>query len=122
MKNVKSSTWYFFAILVFVCSAASVLLAGDSRVFLKANPAPSVELVVYSAPWCVPCQKLKPILRLLKIKGYSITIQESNQPPVEAVPTLRFHQFGNLVEEHVGLQTKEFIEETFKRIEGSAFE
>ena len=61
----------FFAFLVSVISLAHTAIPALSRSSTKADA-----IVVYSATWCIPCQKLKPVLLKLKKLGYRVCIRD----------------------------------------------
>lgn len=62
---------WFFAFLVSVISLAQTVIPAHARSSTKADA-----IVVYSATWCIPCQKLKPVLLKLKKLGYRVCVRD----------------------------------------------
>jgi len=73
-------------------------------------------LVDFSAAWCGPCQRLKPIVEELateyqgRVKVAHIDIDEAQNTAsrfsVMSVPTLKFIKGGEVVDEAIGLLSK----------------
>lgn len=142
MKNVKSCTWFYCSAIVFalwiitafVAPAREHIFENIKNFFVGqivykqlsdpeiSNPCPSVKLVVHSAPWCLPCQKLKPTLSRLAKQGYQIKIVESQKPITPSVPYLEFYLLGELAAEFAGVKSEAEIREIFAEIEGSIFQ
>lgn len=91
--------------------------------FADANFAKSIlendktVIVDFSATWCGPCQKLKPILHELEGEGlvHVVTIDTDQYPEiatafgVQGIPHLLFVKDGKLVETSTGYQEKEAL-------------
>lgn len=139
-KLCIATVWYIASVVVFILVAVTAALAGevkraqevnkiDRPVYEIAsqfvNPAPSVRLFVTSAPWCLPCKRLHPVLEDLQEKGYEIKVEELDRPNKPGVPYLEFYQFGELSEEFTGIprgeDPKAFIIRKFEEIEGTIF-
>lgn len=65
-----SAKW-FFAFLVSVTYMLPTVISVRTRSNAKADA-----IVVYSATWCIPCQKLKPVLLKLKKLGYRVCVRD----------------------------------------------
>jgi thioredoxin 1 len=73
-------------------------------------------LVDFSATWCGPCQRLKPIVEELateykgRVKVAHVDIDEAQNTAsrfsVMSVPTLKFIKGGEIVDEAIGLMSK----------------
>lgn len=73
-------------------------------------------LVDFSAAWCGPCQRLKPIVEELateykgRVKVAHVDIDEAQSTAsrfsVMSVPTLKFVKGGEIVDEAIGLMSK----------------
>lgn len=73
-------------------------------------------LVDFSAAWCGPCQRLKPIVEELsteykgRVKVAHVDIDEAQNTAsrfsVMSVPTLKFIKGGEVVDEAIGLMSK----------------
>jgi len=96
-------------------------IASRFLVASEGNPAPSVTLKVTSAPWCIPCQRLKPILNELKKEGYQIEVIELQRPDKPSIPALDFYRFDKLDTEDSGLKTAKELREIFAKVEGTVF-
>lgn len=150
MKNAKcaiisSKCWYTCAAGILVIWIAAALMGGeregtvrealreflaDKRIATRffdredVNPAPSVVLEVESAPWCLPCQRLKPVLRKLEKEGYEIKITETNHPS-KPVPNLDFVAHGKVERNFTGIPAGHdpytFLKATFAEVEGAVF-
>ncbi|MDI9866450.1 thioredoxin family protein [Flectobacillus sp. DC10W] len=81
-------------------------------------------LLVFHAQWCQPCKGLAPILTdLSKQMGDGILIQKvdvdkeksiSDYFSVKSMPTLFLFQQGELIWKHVGIITKNSLEQVIK--------
>ncbi len=66
------TTKVFFAFLISI--ACFGILAGR-----RATAEPDIKadaVVVYSASWCAPCRRLKPVLAKLKSLGYKVYVRD----------------------------------------------
>lgn len=141
-RQIKSCYWFYCSAIAFVLWVlASIMAEGTANdigqslhkfhlehritsrflVSTEGNPAPSVTLKVTSAPWCLPCQRLKPVLNDLKKEGYRIEIVELQRPNKPEVPTLEFYRFDVLERTEVGYKTPEKLREYFASVEGTVF-
>lgn len=139
--SYASQLWYLASLAVFICLAIAASLERRPKHLAKGgedsfivipiatkvfNPAPSIELKVTSAEWCLPCKKLKTHLEELKKRGYSIQIYDLGDPrapkPKSGVPHLRWERFGKVAKEEAGYQSRETLEKTFKELEGVIFD
>ncbi len=80
----------------------------------------------FSATWCIPCKKIKPLYQSFSkkysnIKFYEIDIDEDeqlvNEMNVKSIPTFVFFENGKKINELVGSdieKLKEMIEEFYK--------
>lgn len=62
---------WFFAFLVSVTYMLPTVTSVRTRSNAKADA-----VVVYSAAWCIPCQKLKPVLLKLRKLGYRVCVRD----------------------------------------------
>ena len=65
----------------------------------------------FSAEWCGPCKRFKPLMESLEKKGYPIHYQDVDVDPilaesyqVRSVPAVKIVQDGKVVESMVGVQ------------------
>lgn len=81
------------------------------------------KLIVYSADWCVPCQRLKPALKRLKAAGYQVKIVDvdRDETPLKysVVPTLFYLRAGEVVKTQTGAQPKDKILEVLWKLPSS---
>lgn len=135
----QSTAWFIASAICFALVIVATCLAGQrlntaskdypelrqthtvpASLVEDGNPAPSVHLKVTSAPWCIPCKRLKPILDKLKKEGYSIKVNVLDDPGV-SVPRLDFQKFGQSEKVLTGYQSEDKIKKVFAEIEGAVF-
>ena len=77
--------------------------------------------VLFSAPWCVPCQSLKPLFQEVKeemknvdfeVVDIAIDMDKARAARVMSVPTLLVYEGDAVINRRVGLVTKEHIVDT----------
>ena len=75
-------------------------------------------VVVYSASWCGPCQRLKPILATLKREGYRVEQFDIDKHADKLkydhklVPSIYFLRGDTIVKKETGCRSKEHILKT----------
>ncbi len=73
------------------------------------------QIVVYTASWCSPCQRLKPVLMSLKKEGYKVVYRDVDRDsdklsyPYDVVPTIYFVRNDVVIKKETGYRTKEQI-------------
>ncbi len=83
-------------------------------------------VVDFWAPWCGPCQMIAPILEEIaqeyngKIKIVKVNVQENQnlarQYGIMAIPNLKMFKKGQIIDEIIGVQSKEMISEKIEAI------
>ena len=75
-------------------------------------------IVVYSATWCMPCQRLKPVLGSLEKQSYNVIHRDIDRDTAElqfeyhAVPTIYFVRNNVVIKTETGYQSMEKIKQT----------
>ena len=125
MKSIVPCT----ALFVFATTVTAADLSDGTAMRLKAISkidSPSVQvsenhdgkadrIVVYSASWCAPCQRLKPILSSLKHEGYQVEyfdIEKDNDKlkyEHRSVPTIFFLRGESVIKKETGYRTRDHI-------------
>ena len=73
------------------------------------------KIVVYSASWCGPCRKLKPILASLKKEGHEVEYLDVDRDAAKlkyhhkAVPTIYFLKGETVIKQETGYRSKDQI-------------
>ncbi len=97
----------------------------DGEVLKSAIPV----LVDFWAVWCGPCKMQNPILEELekdyvgKVKIGKLNVDDNPNTAaiysVMSIPTLLLFKNGEIVKQMIGVQSKETLEEEFKKVLGS---
>lgn len=97
----------FCSIFLLILSALYVLAFGCAAKEPEANPywpPPRRTMVAYTAEWCGPCRKAKPILLRLIGEGWSVKIvdidahhKKAKRAGVKSVPTFFVYENSRLV-------------------------
>lgn len=72
-----------------------------------------MDLVVYGAEWCRPCQQTKKQLDELQVVYSYVDLQEANPHSFKNIPVVTLEQNGIIVEKFTGFdleRLKQFIE------------
>lgn len=78
-------------------------------------------IVVYTASWCGPCQRLKPVLISLKQEGYQVVYRDIDrdaerlQYAYTAVPSIFYLHDKTVIKKETGYRSKEQIKKTLVR-------
>lgn len=82
----------------------TVFTAVDATYHLEVEREPGLTLVVFTAPWCIPCQHMIPVLEQLdaemapKLKVVKVSVDESldlvTRLHVGGVPTILLYRDG----------------------------
>ena len=82
-------------------------------------------IVDFFATWCMPCKMLAPTFEAVSdeyedVDFYKIDIDQNpalvNTFSIESVPTLIFIKNGEVVEQHIGVRSKNELEEIISRL------
>jgi thioredoxin 1 len=72
-------------------------------------------IVVYSATWCGPCRRLKPILMSLKNEGYKVEYRDVDKDrnrltyAYKALPTIYFVRNDTVIKKETGYRSEKHI-------------
>ena len=119
------------AALVLLCLTANTAGGGNharptrlKASVTKTSAHKADQLVVYSASWCPPCQRLKPVLQALQQEGYRVVSRdvekESDQLKYDyqRLPTIYFLAGEEVVKQETGFRDKEQIKESLAPLTG----
>ena len=76
------------------------------------------QIVVYSATWCGPCQRLNPVLQSLTQEGYKVVHRDVDRDidalkyEYGAVPTIFFVRNNVVIRAETGYRSKEHIKQS----------
>jgi thioredoxin len=94
----------------------------DKEVLQSALPV----LVDFWAPWCGPCKMLGPVVEEMaenyagKIKIVKLNVDENpasaSNYEILSIPALKFFKDGKVMDEMVGLQPREVLEDKIKKV------
>ena len=95
-------------------------LADAQKVLVSDKPV----IVDFTATWCGPCQKLKPILHEMEKEGLvNLVMVDTDEHPeiargfgVNGIPHLLIVKDGKLAQQSIGLKTREQLDELLKSI------
>ena len=80
------------------------------------------QMLIFTATWCTPCQKMQPIINSLKRQGYGLRIVDVDQESslvrnfdVETVPQFIVVSHGEAIERISGLTTEEKLKALLKK-------
>jgi thioredoxin 1 len=57
------------------------MISHENQIILGGLAKHEKALLVFSAPWCQPCQKMKPIIEILRSKGVPLHVFEVESNP-----------------------------------------
>lgn len=99
-------------------------IQAESEVDFWRKIGSEVLLISFTAPWCMPCRALKPVLENLeKAFGRPAAIAEmnidkhqkiANRLGIQSIPTIILFKKGREINRFIGLQREEFL---FKAVE-----
>ncbi|MEM8678687.1 MAG: thioredoxin family protein [Planctomycetota bacterium] len=94
---------------------------GATTGFAVASPEKADRLVVYTASWCGPCRKLKPILHSLTEEGYRVDYLDVDKSRTDLeysyskVPTIFFVADDVVIRRETGYREKAVLESSLQR-------
>lgn len=77
----------------------------------KASRGKADRIVVYSASWCRPCRRLKPVLLMLQNEGYRVTYRDVDKDRKKlsydytSVPTIFYIRDNEVIRKETGYQS-----------------
>ncbi len=83
-------------------------------------------MVDFWAPWCMPCQMLKPMIEELgeemkeKVDVKTMNVDENQETAkkygIQSIPAVFFFKNGEVVKELIGMQSKEAYEKEIEEL------
>merc|ERR1712194_76590 len=104
---------------------ASVVEIADNEQYEKALTAKGLCVVYFTAAWCGPCQKIKPIYEQLAEDHpvgtfIKVDVDECAEiaaaAKVRAMPTFKFYKGGKLLDELVGADPSKLLQQVTAHI------
>ncbi len=105
--------------------AESIVEVTDGNFDEEVVEANNLTVVDFWAPWCAPCKMIAPIIEELsteysgKIKFGKLNVDDNQRTAmkynIRGIPTLLVFKDGDLVDQIVGVKSKEELKKTFDK-------
>ncbi len=105
--------------------AESIVEVTDGNFDEEVVEANNLTVVDFWAPWCAPCKMIAPIIEELsteysgKIKFGKLNVDDNQRTAmkynIRGIPTLLVFKDGDLVDQIVGVKSKEELKKTFEK-------